>query len=696
MKNTKKRLCHAKRGGMMKLTTIRCYVQRAWVACFCLFGASAFADSVIHFDDLYGPASSVAPIAPGYHGLAWNGLDVLDGVDFVFQPSGYSAGVVSPKNVVYPINGDVYTSQNGSISGGLFDLNSAYLTATFNDDLNVQALGYISGTLVYSNNYVLSATTPTLIQFNYFGVNEVDFITSGGSPHPGYGLGFDEGFAMDNVNVNVYVPYQAVQNSGFETGDFTGWSLFGNTNSCMVTTNAAYVHSGLDGAKLGPVTLGELSQSIPTGTTASYELSFWLENFANPGNEFSISWEGWTFFDQTNLPVLPWSNLQFIVPSFRPRSILQFGFQNTPSYFGLDDISVTLTPILFNGGFESGFADWTLSGNTTNLATFSGADYARTGTQGAAFGSIGSPGYISQTFATYPGQLYLVSFWFGRSSSGAPNNEFIASWNGQTLLDQTNVPTIGWTNLHFTVLATNSQSTLKFGGQNDPDYFALDEITVIPVPLVTNGGFETGDFSGWTPGGNFSHTYVSTDTNFISSGFYGARSGPVGALGYLSQSVRTLPGQLYLLSCWYDNPTGQTNNDFQISWDGTTLLDLTNWYPTSWVNPQFFVKASGTNTMLQFGFLDVPAYLALDEVTVQPFPVPEITSEVASAGSVVFTFTTVPGFEYQVQYSLDLETWNNLGLPQYATGRTMTRSDPIGPDPHRFYRAVLLQPVFIF
>jgi hypothetical protein len=685
-------------GGMMTVTnTIRRCARKAAVAFLCSLAASGFADSVIHFDDLYGPASSVAPIAPGYHGLAWNSLDVLDGVDFVFQPSGYSAGVVSPKNVVYPMNGDFYTSQNGSISGGLFDLISAYLTATLNDGLNVQALGYISGTLVYSNNYVLNATTPTLIQFNYFGVNRVDFITSGGLQHPGYGPGFDEGFAMDDVDVNVYVPYQAVQNSGFETGDFTGWSLFGDTNACSVTTNAAYVYSGLDGAKLGPIGgLGELSQSIPTGVTASYELSFWLDNFGGSGNEFSISWEGWTFFNETNLPVLPWSNLQFIVPSYRPRSILQFGFQNIPSYFGLDDINVTPTPILLNGGFELGFADWTLSGNTTNLSIFSGAEYARTGTHGAAFGSIGSPGYISQTFETYPGQTYLVSFWLGRSSGGVPNNEFIASWDGRTLFDQTNVPTIGWTNLHFTVLATNSLSTLKFGGRNDPDFTALDEITVIPVPLVTNGGFETGDFSGWTPSGHFSDSYVITDTNFVSSGFYGAQLGPVGTPGYLSQSIPTIPGQLYLLSCWFDNPTGETPNDFQISWAGTTLLDLTNWFPTSWVNPQFFVTASTTNAVLKFGFLDGPAYLGLDEVSVQPFPVPMFTSQSASGASIVFTFATVPGFQYQVQYSVDLVTWNDLGLPQYASGPMVTGSDPIGPDPHRFYRVKLLQPVFIF
>jgi hypothetical protein len=258
------------------------------------------------------------------------------------------------------------------------------------------------------------------------------------------------------------------------------------------------------------------------------------------------------------------------------------------------------------------------------------------------------------------------------------------------------MPTIGWTNLHFTVLATGAQSTLKFGGRNDPDYFALDEITVIPVPLVTNGGFETGDFSGWTQVGNFGDCLVKTDTNYLSSGFYGAQMGPVGALSYLSQSITTIPGQTYLLSCWFDNQTGKTPNEFQVSWAGTTLLDLTDWLSTGWVNPQFFVTAHSTNSLLQFGFRNDPAYFGFDEVTVQPFPVPEIIAQTKSGSALLFTFTTVPGFYYQVQYSLDLQTWNNLGSPYYANGPTMTASDPIGPDPHRFYRVMLLQPVFIF
>jgi hypothetical protein len=215
--------------------------------------SAAQADPVITFDDLNAPSSSTAPIGPGYHGFAWPGLNVLDGKDFIFQPSGYSAGVVSLKNVVYTVNGDIYSSQSGTMSAGMFDLISAYLTAGLNDGLNVQANGYIHGTLAYSSNYVINASSPTLIKFNFFGVDEVDFVTSGGSPNPGYGPGFDEGFVMDNVATHVYVPYDLpVKNGGFETGNFSNWYLFGDTSACSVTTNAMYIHSGVSGAQLVP------------------------------------------------------------------------------------------------------------------------------------------------------------------------------------------------------------------------------------------------------------------------------------------------------------------------------------------------------------------------------------------------------------------------------------------------------------
>jgi subtilase family serine protease len=142
-----------------------------------------------------------------------------------------------------------------------------------------------------------------------------------------------------------------------------------------------------------------------------------------------------------------------------------------------------------NGEFETdSFADWTLSGNASgNLFVSTGSAYAYDSEYGVKAGPGGSPGYLSQTLLTVPGQLYLISFWFDSDGYEAYPNEFSVAWNGSTLFDQTDIPDTGWTNMQFTVAATLTNTVLRFGFRNDPAYFGLDDVSVLSLrPMLQN------------------------------------------------------------------------------------------------------------------------------------------------------------------------------------------------------------------
>jgi hypothetical protein len=142
-----------------------------------------------------------------------------------------------------------------------------------------------------------------------------------------------------------YYPGNVVQNGGFETGAFDGWTLSGDTEETFVANGSDFeypAHSGNYEAFLG--TWGDpgyLSQSLSTLPGQNYLLSFWVNNMYGDPNVFLVSWNGRTILGWTDLVADGWINIQTnVVATLTNSSLLQFGFEDDDNFFVLDDISV--------------------------------------------------------------------------------------------------------------------------------------------------------------------------------------------------------------------------------------------------------------------------------------------------------------------------------------------------------------------
>jgi hypothetical protein len=140
--------------------------------------------------------------------------------------------------------------------------------------------------------------------------------------------------------------------------------------------------------------------------------------------------------------------------------------------------------------------------------------------------------------------------------------------------------------------------------------------------LVTNGSFETGDFTGWTLSGDTTFTGVCNASTCPGGfppedGTYAAYFGPVGDTATISQMIATTPGDQYSLSFYLANPVGGTPNYFDVTF-GNSSFSFTN-FGTAFTWQQFTLTTVATTdqTQLSFTFRNDPSYWFLDNVTVQ-------------------------------------------------------------------------------
>jgi len=151
-----------------------------------------------------------------------------------------------------------------------------------------------------------------------------------------------------------------IVNPGFETGDFTGWTLSGDTTCVGVVPAASssfmaggicgglgssIVHSGNFAAYFGsPNSDGLVSQTVATVPGATYDINFWLASLnlgINIPNDFSVLWGATTLANSTNVAVSAFTDFDYQATATSSATTLTFRSRNEFSYFVLDDVSVS-------------------------------------------------------------------------------------------------------------------------------------------------------------------------------------------------------------------------------------------------------------------------------------------------------------------------------------------------------------------
>jgi Protein of unknown function (DUF642) len=137
-----------------------------------------------------------------------------------------------------------------------------------------------------------------------------------------------------------------VQNGGFESGSFSGWT--GNPQYSLVagfTAGFDAPHSGTHYAMLGSYgTLGYLSQNLATTSGSQYDISFYLASDGAMPNQFTVSAGGDLLANLVNLPKSNYTEYNYTFDATSSSTTLTFGERDDFGYLLLDDVSVVDPP----------------------------------------------------------------------------------------------------------------------------------------------------------------------------------------------------------------------------------------------------------------------------------------------------------------------------------------------------------------
>ncbi|MGA2219939.1 MAG: hypothetical protein ABSG51_17755 [Terracidiphilus sp.] len=151
-----------------------------------------------------------------------------------------------------------------------------------------------------------------------------------------------------------------VANCGFETGDFTSWSLSGSEVPSELNfqygvegqdpVDLIIPHSGSDQAFFATLDADAttISQSLATTSGDAYTITFWLAQdtaVVTPySNELSASFGADSLIDETAVPVEGYTEYSFTEDATSSSTLLSLTLGNDLGEFLLDDVSVVQAP----------------------------------------------------------------------------------------------------------------------------------------------------------------------------------------------------------------------------------------------------------------------------------------------------------------------------------------------------------------
>lgn len=146
-----------------------------------------------------------------------------------------------------------------------------------------------------------------------------------------------------------------------------------------------------------------------------------------------------------------------------------------------------------------------------------------------------------------------------------------------------------------------------------------------PYNLVSNCGFETGTFAGWS-GTSTTDGNSGVDSSDPYQGTYEAYLGSIGSTKTLSQTFATVAGQQYTLQFALDETlfgasTGYTNS-FMADFGSSVLFSESNVGLSPYVYYTLRGVATGSSTTLSFISENDAGYFDVDDVSLTATPEP--------------------------------------------------------------------------